>query len=149
MVWGLDLTTFEAWVQPTKNPTKIWQCAHYNSNKSVFSFLHTLTSSSYLFASKHNKHKHTRKQEAGCQRGTNTHQCWPPLQLRDIIQVHKCTKNIKKEVTSDNVALPAFAPLLSSASRAAISRSPNRWAHRGARWDRQTDVQTDKHHIIM
>ena len=31
------------------------------------------------------------------QRGTNTHQCWPPLQLRDIIQVHKCTKNIKKE----------------------------------------------------
>ena len=37
--------------------------------------------------------------EAGCQRSTNTHQCWPPLQLRDIglIQVHKCTKNIKKE----------------------------------------------------
>jgi len=31
------------------------------------------------------------------QRGTNTHQCWPPLQLRDIIQVHKCTKNINKK----------------------------------------------------
>ena len=24
--------------------------------------------------------------EAGCQRGTNTYQCWPPLQLKDTIQ---------------------------------------------------------------
>ena len=37
--------------------------------------------------------------EAGCQRGTNTHQRWPPLQLSDITQIHKCTKNIKKRKT--------------------------------------------------
>ena len=35
--------------------------------------------------------------EAGCQRGMNTYQCWPPLQLNDTIQVHKYTKSIKKE----------------------------------------------------
>jgi len=38
--------------------------------------------------------------EAGCQRGTNTYQCWPPLQLNDTIgeiQVQKYTKSIKKE----------------------------------------------------
>ena len=26
--------------------------------------------------------------ETGCQRGTNTYQCWLPLQLNDITQVH-------------------------------------------------------------
>jgi len=36
------------------------------------------------------------------QRGINTHQCWPPLQLRDIIQVHKCTKNKKEEKHSQS-----------------------------------------------
>jgi len=34
---------------------------------------------------------------AGCQRGTNTYQCWPPLQLNDTLQVHKYTKSIKKQ----------------------------------------------------
>jgi len=37
--------------------------------------------------------------EAGCQKGTNTHQRWPPLQLNDIIQIHKCTKKYKKRKT--------------------------------------------------
>jgi len=51
------------------------------------------SSSSYLFASKHNISTSIQKiSEAGCQRGTNTHQCWPPSQLSDIIQVHKYTK---------------------------------------------------------
>ena len=31
-------------------------------------------------------------------------QCWPPLQLSDIIQVHKCTKNIKKKNTASTQA---------------------------------------------
>jgi len=39
------------------------------------------------------------KTEAGCQRGTNTYQCWPPLQLNDTIQVHKYTKSIKRKET--------------------------------------------------
>jgi len=34
---------------------------------------------------------------AGCQRGTNTCQCWPPLQLNDTLQVHKYTKSIKNK----------------------------------------------------
>ena len=38
--------------------------------------------------------------EAGCQRGSNTYQCWPPLQLNDTIQVHKYTKSIKKKNTA-------------------------------------------------
>jgi len=43
--------------------------------------------------------------EAGCQRGTNTHQRWPPLQLSNIIQIHKCTKNIfKKKNTASTQA---------------------------------------------
>jgi len=37
--------------------------------------------------------------EASCQRGKNTHQRWPPLQLSDIIQIHKCTKKYKKRKT--------------------------------------------------
>jgi len=40
-------------------------------------------------------HRRSKIIEAGCQRGTNT--CWLPLQLNDIIQVHKCTKSIKKK----------------------------------------------------
>ena len=45
-----------------------------------------------------NKHKHTKKiSEAGCQKGTNAHQRWPPLQLNDIIRIHKCTKKYKKK----------------------------------------------------
>jgi len=43
------------------------------------------------------------KTEAGCQRGTNTYQCWPPLQLNDTIQVHKYTKSIKKKRNTDSI----------------------------------------------
>ena len=40
--------------------------------------------------------------EAGCRRGTNTYQCWLPLQLEfDVIQVHNCTESIK---TQKNIA---------------------------------------------
>jgi len=35
--------------------------------------------------------------EAGCQRGANTYQCWPPLQLNDTLQAHKYTKSIYKK----------------------------------------------------
>jgi len=38
--------------------------------------------------------------EAGWQRGTNTYQCWPPLQLNDTntgAQIHKKHKKEKKE----------------------------------------------------
>jgi len=39
--------------------------------------------------------------EAGCQRGTNTYQCWPPLQLNDHdtgAQIHKKHKKRKKQL---------------------------------------------------
>ena len=63
----------------------------------------------YLLASKHTHkhshnahlHKHSKKTtEAGCQRGTNTYQCWPPLQLSDTIQVHEYIKALKKKKTA-------------------------------------------------
>jgi len=42
--------------------------------------------------------------EAGCQRGTKTYQCWPPLQLNDTIQAlhhdqHDCARRQKANRT--------------------------------------------------
>ena len=59
----------------------------------------------YLLASKHTRaftqctlaQAFKKTTEVGCQRGTNTYQRCPSLQLNDTIQVHKYTKSIKKE----------------------------------------------------
>jgi len=80
----------------------------------------------YLLASKHTQaftqctfaQAFKKTTEAGCQRGTNTYQCWPPLQLNDTLQVHKYTKSIKKEKTASiqvtRVHLQKKNPLLTT-----------------------------------
>jgi len=53
----------------------------------------------HLFASETHTiwHKYSRTTEAGCQRGTNTYQCWLPVQLKWYIAVTQMHKKHKKK----------------------------------------------------
>ena len=71
----------------------------------------------YGYAAEYSTSIQKKTTEAGCQRGTNTYQCWPPLQLNDTIgelQVHKYTKSIKKKKKKNTASIQAGLPSTSS-----------------------------------
>ena len=101
--WGLDSATWVPDVDWKHRRTgKLAAGAHQKTITTIFISLktHTQAFTQCTFAQAFKKNNRGRLQAAGCQRGTNTYQCWPPLQLSDTIQVHEYIKALKKKKTA-------------------------------------------------
>ena len=109
----------------------------------------------HLFASETHTiwHKYSRTTEAGCQTGTNTYQCWLPLQLKwyiAVTQMHK--KHKKKKIvpvrSGGRMCQGRMVCSIGGASGDGVWRGERSWCVRAGRREGRTTKQKRTYTVV-